>query len=167
MGRPPGTLSSSLTLYQKAIYPSLLMSVFAISTLTVLLSPGPKDSAVILAMLTLFGALMLRANMPLKRVRMDDQALHISNYKREVTVPLGNVAEVVESWWPKGYRVFVKFHSATEFGSRIVFTPKMRWLAWWSPHPVVAEIRGAVARAAGAGPVIPGAPRERHQPPGL
>jgi hypothetical protein len=109
---------------------------------------------------------MLRIGMPLKRVRMDDEALHISNYKREITVPLGNVAEVVESRWAKGYWLFIKFHSETEFGSRIVFAPKIR-IFWRSPHPVVAEIRSGVARATGAGPVIPGVPHERHQPPGL
>jgi hypothetical protein len=39
----------------------------------------------------------------------------------------------------------------TDFGSQIVFMPKVRWFAFFSSHPVVADIRNAVARAGGNG----------------
>lgn len=36
---------------------------------------------------------------PLKRVRLDDRVLYISNYRKEIVVPLRAVAEVTENRW--------------------------------------------------------------------
>src|SRR5881409_246355 len=70
----------------------------------------------------------------LKRVRMDDKALDISNYSTEIAVPLVNVAQVSENRWVNIHPVTIEFHAATEFGSRVVFMPKVRWFAFWSSH---------------------------------
>jgi hypothetical protein len=83
---------------------------------------------------------------------MDDRALYISNYVREIVVPLANVAEVSENRWINIHPVTLAFYTDTELGSRIVFMPKVRWFAFWSSHPVVEDIRRAVARATGRGP---------------
>jgi hypothetical protein len=90
--------------------------------------------------------------MRLKRVRIDDKVLYVSNYVTEIAVPLVNVAEVRENRWVNIHAITIQFHSATEFGSRIVFMPKARWFGFWSSHPVVAEIRAAVNRATGRAP---------------
>ncbi|HWZ43614.1 MAG TPA: hypothetical protein VNW97_09050 [Candidatus Saccharimonadales bacterium] len=92
--------------------------------------------------------------MRLKRVRMDDRALYVSNYKTEIIVPLSNVAEVTENRWINIHPVTIKFYSETGFGSQIVFMPKARPFGLWFSHPVVGEIRSAVARATGQNPVI-------------
>ncbi|OLC37597.1 MAG: hypothetical protein AUH81_05950 [Candidatus Rokubacteria bacterium 13_1_40CM_4_69_5] len=90
-----------------------------------------------------------RTCIPLKRVRMDDKALYISNYSTEIVVPLANVAEVTENRWLNIHPVTITFHSDTEFGPRVVFMPKRRWFAFWSSHPVVDEIRTTARRATG------------------
>ena len=77
------------------------------------------------------------------------EALCISNYSSEIAVPLVNVAQVSENRWVNIHPITIEFHADTEFGSRVVFMPKVRWFAFWSPHPVVEEIRGAVDRATG------------------
>ena len=80
---------------------------------------------------------------------MDDQALYISNYSKEIVVPLANVADVSENRWVNTHPVTIQFHSETEFGTHVKFMPKVRWFGGWSSHPVVEEIRMAVNRATG------------------
>jgi hypothetical protein len=82
-------------------------------------------------------------------VRMDETSLYISNYLREAQVPLRQVMTVTENRWLNIHPVTIKFRSATEFGDRVVFMPKVRWFGLWTSHPVVAEIQEAVDRAIG------------------
>jgi hypothetical protein len=84
----------------------------------------------------------------LKRVRMDETYLYVSNYRREARIPLRQVAAVSENRWVNIHPVTIEFRSSTEFGDRVIFMPKMRWLGFWTSHPVVAQIREAAARAA-------------------
>ena len=85
----------------------------------------------------------------LKRVALSEDALHISNHRREIVVPLRDVERVTENRWESIHPVTIHLRSDTEFGSRIVFMPHRRWFAWWTSHPVVAELREAVERAGG------------------
>jgi hypothetical protein len=156
------TLSSAQTFLMKMLFPPLWIGGFAAVTLSLFLAPdswhgadgGPPDPE--LKWVFLFGtiagtAFIWWSCIRLKRVRMDDKALYISNYSREIVVPLVNVAEVTENGWLNIHPVTITFHSDTEFGSRVVFMPKTRWFGFWSSHPVVDEIRTAANRATGRG----------------
>jgi hypothetical protein len=103
---------------------------------------------------TILGPALLRwAFGSLKRVRMGDRALYISNYSREVSVPLTDVTQVTHSRWGHNIRALtIHFRSATRFGSSIDFVPKLRWGSRLGSPPVAQEIRAAVARASGQGP---------------
>jgi hypothetical protein len=156
-------LSSRETFIMKVLLPILWIGGFAAATVSLFLfpdawhgadggAPDPGMKWTFLA-ITSVGALFIWwTSIRLKRVRMDDHALYISNYAKEIVVPLANVVEVTENRWINIHPVTVVFHAETEFGSRIVFMPKVRWFAFWSSHPVVDDIRRAVARATGRGP---------------
>lgn len=155
-GQSPATLSSLQTFYMKFVLPIIWISAFATGTVALFVSPDPNPDAAFVKWLfpafTVVGTVFLwRTCMRLKRVRMDDRALYISNYSTEIVVPLRDIAEVTENRWINIHPVTVKFHRATEFGSQIVFMPKARWFGFWSSHPVVGQIRDAVSRAAGGG----------------
>jgi hypothetical protein len=83
----------------------------------------------------------------LMRVVMTDRELRISNYLREVVVPLSDIDDVTENRWVNLHPVTVQFVRRTEFGHSIVFMPKSRPFALFSSHPVVAELRAAVEMA--------------------
>ena len=162
MTSSPRTLSSAQTFALKVLFPTLWIGGCAAITLSLFLAPGawggpdggPPDPALrwVLLFATVAGsAFIWWACVRLKRVRMDDRALYISNYSKEIVVPLADVAEVTENRWLNIHPVTVAFHSDTEFGSHVVFMPKARWLGFWSPHPVVDEIHAAVKRATGRG----------------
>src|SRR6266511_4278206 len=156
----PRTLSSAQTFVMKALFPPLWIGGFAAATLSLFLAPefwhaadgGPPDPELrwVFLFATIAGTVFIWwACIRLKRVRMDERALYISNYSTEIVVPLANVAEVTENRWLNIHPVTITFHSDTAFGPRVVFMPKTRWFGFWSSHPVVDEIRTAVSRATG------------------
>ena len=159
----PRTLSSAQTFLMKVIFPPFWIGGFALATITLFLSPGswhdarggaldPDTKWFFLLATIVGGGFIWWSCVRLKRVRMDDKALYISNYSTEIAVPLVNVAQVSENRWINIHPVTIEFHAGTEFGSRVVFMPKVRWFAFWSSHPVVEEIRAAVRRATGQAP---------------
>src|SRR5579863_1205949 len=83
----------------------------------------------------------------LMRVVMTDRELRISNYRREIVVPLSDVDQVTENRWVNSHPVTVQFVRRTDFGHRIVFMPKGRPFALFSSHPIVAELRAAIETA--------------------
>ena len=161
------TLSSAQTFVMKVIFPAMWIGAFAFVTVLLFLgaggfvdrygSPPSPDMKWIFLFATLAGsAFIYWAAIRLKRVAMDDKALYISNYRQEIVVPLRDVEEVTENRWVNIHPVTIHFYRDTGFGSSIVFMPKTRLFAFFSAHPVVAEIRAAAARARGAAPDAPG-----------
>ena len=89
----------------------------------------------------------------LKKVRMDENNLYISNYLMEIEVPLAEVVEVEAMPLMVNRFVHLKFKNETRFGNKVVFLAKAQFLMTWSmsplyvPHSVVAEIKAAVEKA--------------------
>jgi hypothetical protein len=110
--------------------------------------PPPGEMKWTFLALTLAGAASLYwFCMRLKRVEMDDNALYVSNYLRETSVPLRDIGEVTENRWVNIRPVTVTFRTDTDFGDSIVFMPTTRWWRFWREHPVVDELRRASERA--------------------
>ena len=160
MNNPARPLSSAQTFVTKLIYPLIWIGGFAFLTAILFLAPGmlesrdgtPPDAGLkwLFLGITLIGGFFVgRSCFRLKRVRMDDRFLFISNYVTEIAVPLANVAKVSENRLARDHPVTIDFLTDTEFGSRVVFMPKSRWFRSSSPHPVVEEIRSAVGQASG------------------
>lgn len=88
----------------------------------------------------------------LKRVTLTEDALHISNYRREIVVPLRDVASVNHSWiGPKS--VVVRFERENEFGRHIAFLPTRTFEGLFWSSPIVDRLRDAVAAAKKSPPV--------------
>ena len=83
----------------------------------------------------------------LKRVRIDSNYIYVSNYVRELRVPMGQIRDVTENRLLNAHPITVSFRDSTEFGIRIRFMPKTRWFSFWSAHPVVAELLELAATA--------------------
>jgi len=76
----------------------------------------------------------------LKRVRIDAKYIYISNYFREIQIPVGNISEVTENRILNMHPITIRFRDSNEFGKSIRFMPT-RWFGFWSSHPVVAELK--------------------------
>jgi hypothetical protein len=148
------TLSSAWTFIEKIVFPVVWIGGFGLGTGALYIGKGgapppPEMKKVFLGGWLLGSGFIYWFCVRLKRVRIDDEALYISNYLKEVRVPLRDIAEVSENRWVNIHPVTIEFRSDTEFGRSIMFMPQMRWSFGWSSHPVVAELREAARRAAG------------------
>ncbi len=154
------SISSSLTFFYKVVFPPLWIGGFALATLVLFAgggglrdnagNPPPPELRWFFLLATVAGgALLYWFCVRLKRVELDNAALYISNFAREIRVPLQDIEDVTENRWVNIHPVTVHFYRETEFGSSIVFMPEMRWFAFFRSHPIVAELRDAVRRARG------------------
>jgi hypothetical protein len=82
----------------------------------------------------------------LKRVAYTETDLHLSNFRREIVVPLADVASVGRTIVGMNALV-IQLVRDTEFGSRITFIPKRMFHPFVWTHPMVDRLRDAVAAA--------------------
>jgi len=149
------TLSSDQTFGAKFVVPVVVILVFDVAALALWWDPNEWPMmgalhassdpirwvfAVVGIVLTL-GSLWFGA--PLKMVRIDDEALYLSNYRREIRVPLAELESVGGTNWSISQVVTLGFRSETAFGRTIVFMPKLRWLSIGEP-PVVGELQAII-----------------------
>jgi len=155
------TISSAQTFIAKFIFPIIWISGFAAMTLVLFLGGGgfqdtsgnpPAPEMKWWFLLATIGgsAFIYWFCIRLKRVALDSGHLYVSNYQREITIPLRDIEEVTENRWINIHPVTVHFFRETEFGTAIVFMPTVRWFAFLSSHPIVKELRAAAERARGS-----------------
>jgi len=143
-------LSSARTFWFKVLFPVLWISGFGFGTLMLWLdviksndgaSPPEEMKWQFLAMWIVGSLFIIWSSGRLKRVRIDSNCLYVSNYLRELTIPLSSISSVTENRWLNIHPVTIHLHHVTEFGRKVTFMPKIRWSWSWSRHPVVAELR--------------------------
>lgn len=142
----PRTISSRQTLFAKVILPALWIGTVGAGALTVSVGsltgnlPAPL-SLIFLAVWALGATMFWRLLVPLKKVGIDGVSLTVSNYRREITVPLGEIESVTENRWLNYRPVTIHLRHDTGFGRKITFMPKVRPFLLWRSHPIVAELR--------------------------
>jgi hypothetical protein len=179
------TLSSDQTFGAKFVVPLVVILVFDVAAIALWWDPNewPMMGALhassdpirwvfaVVGIVLTVGSLWFGA--PLKMVRLDDEALYLSNFRREIRVPLTELESVGGSHWSISQVVTLGFRSETAFGRRILFMPKLRWLSFGEP-PVVGELQRMIGVSAdqkqsGHGASSPGtastpAPRKATEP---
>jgi hypothetical protein len=132
-------LSSLMTVPLKVIFP------VAIAYFGVRFSSNPTGDGHLFIMFFLMVNLAL--TIPIKRVRADDRSIYVSNYGREVAVPLSQIERIIDHRWLNVRPVTVCFRTDTHFGRQITFIPRSRFVVPWRSHPVAEELRGLMMRA--------------------
>ncbi|MGZ4973724.1 MAG: hypothetical protein ACXWDN_13265 [Limisphaerales bacterium] len=144
------TLSSAWTFWTKFIFPAVWISAVGIGTVLLWLgdlvdrnnaSPPSQTKFVVLGVWILGTTFILWISAGLKRVRMDERQLYVSNYLREISVPFSEIIDVRQDRWINSRPITIYFRDATEFGGRATFMPKWRIQLFWRTDPVVSEIR--------------------------
>jgi hypothetical protein len=77
----------------------------------------------------------------IKRVRMDEKNLEISNYFRTETIPITEIADVAGSGMISPKTVWFDLKKECSFGDKIVFIPLIRFSPGLGQHPMVEELR--------------------------
>jgi hypothetical protein len=153
MSPAPIVLSSRQTYVMKVIFPIVWIGGFGAGTAVMWAGNGAPDQ-----MKWTFLAALIAGSLstwwicvPLKKVSVDGGMLYVSNYLKEIALPLDIIERVSENRWINIRPVTLYFRRSTDFGNKIVFMPKTRIMWPWSSHPVVDEIRRMVMVATGEG----------------
>jgi len=89
-------------------------------------------------------ALMFWQCAPLKRVRVVDGALLVSNYVHEWRIPFALISDVSQSWWMfNSIPIVIRLREDVGCGTTVRMLPLARWrLPFSSEDPVFDELRG-------------------------
>ena len=154
------TLSSAWTFWTKFIFPVIWIS--AVGTGAVLLwlgdlvggnnaSPPSQAKFAVLGVWIVGTTLILWFSAGLKRVRIDERQLYVSNYIREISVPFSEIIDVRQNRWINSRPITIYFRDTTEFGGKATFMPKWRMqFLFWRTDPVVSELKQLAGLAGSA-----------------
>jgi hypothetical protein len=143
-------ISSKQTFMIKFVFPTFWISMFGMGTAGLFfgLFRGPNNSTPEPWMKWYFLAIWItgtvfiwRTCAGLKKVRVEEDIIYVSNYFKEIGVPFNAIREVTENRWINIHPVTIHFRLTTSFGNHITFIPTWQVLSW-RPHPIVAELRG-------------------------
>ena len=139
----PRVISSAWTPVYKFIMPTLWIGAFGIAMFAIgLRSNAPAQFRVVFPAVWVIGSTVwLKLCGPLKKIVLDGSSLVVSNYSREIRIPISQIAELRERRWSNPRLITIMLSHDMGFGTRIVFTPHRRFLWPWQEHPVMKELR--------------------------
>ena len=85
--------------------------------------------------------------MRLKSIRVDDEFLYISNFRKEIRVSIRDISGIFETRFATGHPITIELSRHTDFGDRIVFIPPLRWWGGRRSDTIMDELRRAANRA--------------------
>jgi hypothetical protein len=154
MYETPQTISSPQTFIVKFLLPYFWILGFGFGTWLVWSGAlvgkhgSPAPEAVKYAFLALWIGVALalyRQTEKLKRVRMDETSLYVSDFRHEEQIPFGQIEGVGPDNWRGNKQVVVRLRAPCAFGEEIVFIPPKQFAFWRAP-PIVAELKRRVVQ---------------------
>lgn len=148
------TLSSSLTVVWKFLFPTVWITGFGAATVGLWLGAFrgrdqelPPDAMrwISLSVWLVASTFLIWFARRLHRVSLHDGVLTVSNYFREISVPLANVSRVTESYMRRPPTITLHLDNPTALGQRIVFVPAGR-SRFFSEHPTTTELKNILSR---------------------
>lgn len=141
------TLSPRGTFFVKFVFP-IFWLLLGFVFLWVIRDPLPGDSETAVRFLVtwIFGFAITLLGHDMKRVRMDDTFLYVSDYLTEIKVSIAEITDVTQGSRLGFPWISVHFRTPTEFGSEISFMRPAGKPT--TPHPLVAELKRLAQRAA-------------------
>jgi hypothetical protein len=145
------TLSSRLTIAMKVGLPLLWTGVVVAAVIRSRGATADGPTRLIVLVMAVAAAMLIwRVCLRLKRLRVADRTLYVSNYLREIALPLDSVVDIEEHRWLKIRPITLVLRNSGPFGDRIMFMPSTEWLLTpFSPHPMAEELRGMTGRKGG------------------
>lgn len=136
-------LSTSMTFFWKYIFPPVWLGGFGIGTIGAISTLGINGLPFLIGLIFGFG-LIYYVCIRAKKVDIDDNFLYISNFRKNIQVPLENVKNVSDNVLLSPRPIFIEFHNITEFGKKIMFIGYTEMFLFFSDHPAVKEIENRI-----------------------
>ncbi len=140
-------ISSKLTFFFKFIFPLLLIPFFIVGHLSIMLDfSETTELPKVFVFLFLIGiiAFIYWFCIRIKKVELLNSSLIVSNYLKEIEIPLSEIDKITENIWMSNHPVTIHLKTSSEFGNKIVFIPTVRLFTFLSSHPIVSELRNLV-----------------------
>lgn len=145
-------LSSALTWFYKFVFSALWIGGFGLGTVAMFVASHTSSGEDLREIRWLFlaawiaGASMIYWTcIRAKKVSLASDSLVISNFRRELRIPLRDVERVTGSFLWNPELIWLHFRRPNDFGSKIVFIAPMRWFPY-GRHPLTRELNALVAR---------------------
>ena len=155
--RAETAISSRWTPFYKFVIPAAIAALLVYGDYAVWVAqhsvirntlPGilsPEAWPLLLALSAGLMLVVLWTAVPLKRVIFTKTGLRVSNYLREITVPLGDVDEVGHLGWTPPRRATIRFRVGTGFGRSITVIPPIQLtLKIRTESEVLEQVRRAI-----------------------
>lgn len=137
-------LSSKQTFLLKIILP-IIIGIICILMLVFIAVNIRTNEILPLLIVPIFLAagiyVMSRTTMRYKKVAIDNEFLYVSNYRKEIKIPLSTISDVTEIKWIRTRPITIYLKNESEFGRKIIFTPKMNGFRVFADNPIVAELK--------------------------
>lgn len=136
-------LSTSLTFIWKYLYTGFFILSFGLGTILAIMEGGDVALIMVILFTGITYFLYFRLGRA-KKVFMDSEYLYISNFFKEIKVPLKEISDVKDDSWSQLRPIVVHFKEETEFGDRIMFLGRMEAFLFFSDHPAANKLRSAI-----------------------
>ncbi|HMS39915.1 MAG TPA: hypothetical protein PKE69_06805 [Pyrinomonadaceae bacterium] len=138
-------LSSKQTFFLKIILPIFFTVIFTAAILVIIVSSKKGEILPLIIIFPLIGLIgifsMYFTVMRYKKVSVDERFLYVSNYRKEIKIPVSSIADVTETKWVRTRPITIHLKNDSEFGRKIIFTPKMNGFRIFADNPIVAELK--------------------------
>ena len=132
-----------MTFFWKYIFSPVWLGGFGIGTIGAISTLGINGLPFLIGLIFGFG-LIYYVCIRAKKVDIDDNFLYISNFRKNIQVPLENVKNVSDNVLLSPRPIFIEFHNTTEFGKKIMFIGYTEMFLFFSAHPAVKEIENRI-----------------------
>ena len=141
------TVSAETTVVWKYVFPGLWIPFMGVGAIAAgfQIAKEPGWSLFVLGWIIASGYLIWFARR-LKFVSIDEDFLYVSQFRKQIQIPLSQVQRVKENFWARPKLVTLILNHPSEFGTKIVFVPTPLAFAAFRSHPIVHEIERAVQR---------------------
>lgn len=133
-------ISSKDTFFYKIILPVFFLICAAVLPPAVYLYDRNNNSVAavfVFIFLLVSAALLFLMTKKNKKVSLDDNTLYVSNYRKEIAVPLANIEKIL--WFSDLRPTMIYLKTPSEFGKKINFFPNIT--ATSGLNPIVEELK--------------------------
>ncbi|MEM7086921.1 MAG: hypothetical protein AAF489_12105 [Bacteroidota bacterium] len=135
-------LSTSLTYFYKIVLPIIYVVLFSgLFFLLLSLDIALPGLVSFLISAILFSLIFLLHFYGIKKVSIDNRFLYVSNFKKEIQIPLAQINSVKENVWFLPRKITVRLETPCPFGGKITFLGYYETFLFFKTHPAVLEIR--------------------------
>lgn len=136
-------ISSKLTFLHKFIIPSIILLAIleAYFTDSYIFDSFVLQKEIIFIAITTGAYLFLWFHLRCKEVSIEGDFLYVSNFLKEIKIPLSEVGKVTEMFLMNPNPVTIHLKHETRFGKKIVFIPTYRMFSFFSSHRIVEELK--------------------------